>query len=371
MPSLDLVVDTTIDAPDLAPGDGVCDDGTGACPLRAAIQETNTWPTPDTITIAAGIDPVLTRAETDTVEVNVDGDLDIAGHLTVDGGGATVDASGLDRVFHVHSHDVVLSNLVITGGSTPVPGNGGGVFMDGAASGGHLTIADSTVTGNRAGFGGGVAMSMSISGVVTEEQLTITGTTISGNAAVGTGLTGFGGALSVWGGDTTVVNSTLSGNTAISGGAVHTGWPLSADIDGPLTLIGTTVAGNSGTNALLRHLDPLGSGNLGGEIHLHGSIVQHAGNDCARAVTSLGRNLASDASCGLSGPGDGQNVDAQLGPLSANGGPTLTHLPGVLSPARGAIPVGSPGLCDGTLPTDQRGVARPQGAGCDVGAVEQ
>ena len=51
---------------------------------------------------------------------------------------------------------------------------------------------------------------------------------------------------------------------------------------------------------------------------------------------------------------------AGIGPLSANGGPTLT------------VPLlpGSPAIdhASGCPPTDQRGVSRPQGAGCDSGA---
>ena len=38
---LSLVVDSALDAPDAVAGDGVCDDGTGHCTLRAAIDETN------------------------------------------------------------------------------------------------------------------------------------------------------------------------------------------------------------------------------------------------------------------------------------------------------------------------------------------
>jgi hypothetical protein len=62
---------------------------------------------------------------------------------------------------------------------------------------------------------------------------------------------------------------------------------------------------------------------------------------------------------------------AALGPLADNGGPTLTHMPLAGSGAVDAVPVGTAGLCDGTDPVDQRGVARPTGPACDLGAVEQ
>ena len=56
-------------------------------------------------------------------------------------------------------------------------------------------------------------------------------------------------------------------------------------------------------------------------------------------------------------------IDARLGPLQNNGGPTLTH----------ALLLGSPALDAGdpTLTgTDQRGVSRPQGPRADIGAFE-
>jgi len=78
--------------------------------------------------------------------------------------------------------------------------------------------------------------------------------------------------------------------------------------------------------------------------------------------------------CHLSDPTDQVNVTAaalNLGALADNGGPTMTHalLPGSVAIDR--IPAA---MCvdDGGQPLteDQRGVARPQGATCDVGAFE-
>jgi len=55
-------------------------------------------------------------------------------------------------------------------------------------------------------------------------------------------------------------------------------------------------------------------------------------------------------------------ADPQLGPLAANGGFSPTHLLQAGSPAIDA------GAC--VIATDERGVARPQGVACDLGAVE-
>jgi hypothetical protein len=54
----------------------------------------------------------------------------------------------------------------------------------------------------------------------------------------------------------------------------------------------------------------------------------------------------------------------QLGPLASHGGPTQTLLNGTGSPALDGVD------CTAAPGTDQRGVARPQGARCDIGAVE-
>jgi hypothetical protein len=58
-----------------------------------------------------------------------------------------------------------------------------------------------------------------------------------------------------------------------------------------------------------------------------------------------------------------------LGTLADNGGPTQTIAPNVDSPLIDKIPPGVNG-CGTSVTTDQRGVPRPQGAGCDIGAVE-
>jgi hypothetical protein len=86
---------------------------------------------------------------------------------------------------------------------------------------------------------------------------------------------------------------------------------------------------------------------------------------------SLGHNLigATNGSSGFPGAGDqvgsaASPLNPKVGPLANNGGLTFTLalLPG--SPALDA------GTAMGVPPTDQRGVARPQGAGVDIGAFE-
>lgn len=82
-------------------------------------------------------------------------------------------------------------------------------------------------------------------------------------------------------------------------------------------------------------------------------------------MTSLGHNLDSGSTCGFASPGDLSNTDPKLGPLQNNGGFTATH---ALLPGSPAIDAGSPDCPP--LAIDQRGVARPQGPACDIGAYE-
>src|SRR5262249_24054769 len=109
----------------------------------------------------------------------------------------------------------------------------------------------------------------------------------------------------------------------------------------------------------------------GTTVELKNTIVakQVKGPDCSGHTTSRGYNLDSDETCGLSGPGDQPGADPLLGPLQNKGGPTWTRALGSLSPAIDAIPVGTNG-CGDPGETDQRGIPRPHGIGCDIGAFE-
>lgn len=88
-------------------------------------------------------------------------------------------------------------------------------------------------------------------------------------------------------------------------------------------------------------------------------------------VTDGGYNISSDASCNLTVPTSRTNTDPRLDPLglSDNGGPTKTISLQTTSPAVNAIPPSVNG-CDTEINTDQRGMNRPQGPACDVGAFE-
>lgn len=157
-----------------------------------------------------------------------------------------------------------------------------------------------------------------------------------------------------------LVNSTLSGNMATNGGGMR-------NQDGGALLLNSTVTDNGGGGIL----------NIDSSSSLANTIVAHqaSGNDCINingTIVSQGYNLDSDGSClpiGVAQLEDQANTDAKIGSLEDNGGATLTHALLRNSPALegGNTETCTNGLVDSK---DQRGLARPQGINCDIGAFE-
>jgi hypothetical protein len=109
-----------------------------------------------------------------------------------------------------------------------------------------------------------------------------------------------------------------------------------------------------------------------GRVRLRNSIIAdntstNGPRDChvkAQIIESTGHNLDSDGSCFLTAVGDLPGRNPLLAALADNGGPTETQALRAGSPAIDA------GAADGCPQHDQRGIRRPQGAGCDIGAYE-
>lgn len=183
-------------------------------------------------------------------------------------------------------------------------------------------------------------------GVHSTGTLTVTRSTIAGNDTGG----GAGGGISNEG-SLTVTLSTISDNSATTGGAIQT---LGA---GSTVLTASTLSSPT-ANA------------VAGAAVVQGTILDGPADLCSNDLDSIGFNLASDDSCGLDETTDDEGVDPILGGLFDNGGYTRTRLPGPSSPAIDEIPAGD-FLCTTTMATDQRGLPRPFGGSCDIGAVEQ
>ena len=291
---------------------------------------------------------------------------------------------------------LTLTNDVITGNMSS--GNGGGVARSGDDP---LSITSTTFSGNIscAGdspthAGGGIAVFGFGSNPVTIDR-----STFSGNSAQGIG-TGGGAAFFV---TATITNSTFAGNDADGGGGIEhqtegdhldvfastfsnntartTGAAFS-NRGGNDSLINTTITGNTGKGAISSSVGLTtisfstvtnGDTNIfnrdGGDFAVNNSIVTGSPGSNCNGPFSGGHNLFDDdgSECGAAAS-DLKNADPKLGPLQDNGGPTQTR----------ALLTGSPAIDGGedeacavsAKNVDQRGVSRPQGPLCDIGAFE-
>ena len=99
-----------------------------------------------------------------------------------------------------------------------------------------------------------------------------------------------------------------------------------------------------------------------------GDGLQGANCDASAPISDGGYNIDSGSSCGFSVSNHSlPNTAPDLDALASNGGPTQTM---ALAPGSPALDVISPSVTGCSGGTDQRGIARPQGPGCDVGAYE-
>jgi hypothetical protein len=218
------------------------------------------------------------------------------------------------------------------------------------------TLNSTSFTGNRSGYAGAIDNGGTIGD-------------LSKDLFWSNSVSGYGGALvNVFGTISNVSDDTFASNFVSDplgqGGAVE------QDFGNILMLDDDTITGNHAS--------------IGGGIdNESGSTIQSIsgvivalntgiqGADCENFQGSLvdaGYNLESDAraTCGFSGSAhDLVGVVPQLRALGAYGGPTLSEPPIPTSPVVNAGPTGA---CPAA--TDARGVPRPQGGACDIGAVE-
>ncbi len=433
-----LLVTSTADVADLDPGDGVCEISVGGpCTLRAAIQEANALPNPggpDEIILPSGTYSLSIEGIDD--QQSLTGDLDITGDLILRGDGSIIDGGGIDRVLDIVRGTVNISGVTIRGGlilddEDPVEGSGGGIRNEG-----DLTITDSTISGNVATVGAGVANyngtlqisrsvvsgngddSTSRGGGVSNESnydpasLQITASTITNNRAdTGGGISirssydglasatlsssTLSGNLALQGGgisnrsvadDTysstsnlTIRNSTISGNVANdSGGGIHSqadsGGNASVDIANSTIVANAATMGDGGG---IRQADGGGTSLILESVIVSGNAASGVGPDLASSSSTTTFSLVQNAQGHTVTDGVGGNIVGRnplLGPLSDNGGITLTH----------TLLAGSPAIDQGSstssLSSDQRGDGFARTAdnlnivnasdGTDIGAVE-
>ena len=281
-------------------------------------------------------------------------------------------------------------------------GSGGGIFN----MSGSFSVRNSMVMGNTANIYAAIANLATIAAAI----MTVTNTTVSNNMATGNaffaaqgiifngtssgspattdinastiynnivfGSNGFGGIYAKGGGLgqswITLTDTTVTGNSAHDAAALYAfGSNAKITVDWS-TIVSNSAVGNGG-NAYVDDRSLIG---FLADIIFGGTApgAPFAGPDLFKSgtgqFTSQGYNLFGTTSGSGIIPLATDTVGANplLGPLANNGGPTQTFLPGIGSPVLDRVPNGTNG-CSPTA-TDQRGLIRLSGSGCDIGSVE-
>jgi CSLREA domain-containing protein len=327
------------------------------------------------------------------------GELLVDKELIIDGdemNPVTVDAAGASRVFNIDDGTttqvpVTIDGLTITGGlafgsANGNLGDGGGIFTNEA-----LTLSNSTVTGNTASdnaggiyvndIGSADIVNTTVSyneanydggGIFAFGDTTITDSTINNNIAI-SGI-GDGGGIAIFG-TTEIIQSTISGNTSGGdGGGVYV-----KDFDpGLLHYTSATISNSTITNNQAPDGQGSGLATFGGHITTTVTSTIIAGNvnsdvdeltAHSNSIQSGGFNIVGtgNATGKFHATNDQTGItDPGLAPLADNGGPTQTHALLDTSPAIDNGPATAP------FPNDQRGDGFDRLVGWDVdsGAFE-
>jgi predicted outer membrane repeat protein len=303
----------------------------------------------------------------------------------VDGGAVFLDAA-TDQV-----NGLTISGTTVTASSV----DGGALYNDAGATTAvtNASITNTTVhgTGTTGVIDGGVVYNLAALSLTT---VNATGATLTADeevqggffdndgAATASAVTFGSGTVNVTGGATpeadgsalfndgtlSATNMTVDDVTATvaAGGAFNYGVDIAST--GPNAFTNATIANDTMTGPAGATFGLFVAG--GDSVSLLNTIVatSPAATNCgfgvAGAIASQGHNLDNGASCNMTATGDLQNTNPQVQTLANNGGSVLTGALASTSPAINA------GTNTGCPTTDARGVSRPQGTSCDIGAYE-
>ncbi len=259
--------------------------------------------------------------------------------LTIQNGYSAVDAGG-----GVANHGTVVIERVKITSNTAI--NGGGIYANGSTSISDSIISDNTASVTEDSRGGGI-ITGTLEGIVSLDRVLLTG-----NEANKYGGAVFNGA------NIQLLNVTITNNRALVGSGIYNDTNRTANIFN--TTIVNNISFDGGSTGGVRNYS---------NISFRNSIIStNFPSNCFNGVDgvwiSLGNNLDNGTSCLFTEDGDIQSTDPLLGPLQDNGGLSMTM----------ALLLGSPAIDTGSnidCPVvDQRGVERPFGSSCDIGAYE-
>jgi parallel beta-helix repeat protein len=260
-------------------------------------------------------------------------------NVTFSGNSATFDGGGMDNR---NLHNTTITNVTFNANSAPY---GGGMLIWDSS----VTLTNVTFSDNKASVDGGGMYNV-------YGSLTLTNVTFKGNSS-----TGAGGGMHNRGLNPTITNVTFSGNAAGVGGGMYN------SASNPM-MTNVTFSGNSAVNhgggmyidnySYPQFYDTIFWGNTAPGIG--GQIYNYSGN--TNSSDSIVQGGCADASwtCGTII----LTADPMLGTLGNYGGFTQTIS---LLAGSAAIDMGNDATC---AATDQRGITRPQGSHCDIGAYE-
>ena len=268
--------------------------------------------------------------------------------------GADISASHAKEGGGVSFNNGRIVRTVVSGCSAEL---GGGIFE--TSGDGPQLIEYSTISSNQASqAGGGVAIFFTTSSVI--KRSTINDNFVrSPGSSVGFG----GGGIEVLQAGLKLYFSTITHNHSFkAGGGISFG-----DLDAAnyATVYRSTITSN------YSYMTP-GNGvyAVAGQPTVTASIVAdnfniYGGTDLSGSFALIYSLVENKGNATVSGPGSIFGVDAHLGPLAVNGGPTKTRLPFAASLAVDGLPgCGNPGV-------DQRGVVACVNGKMDMGAVER
>ena len=322
------------------------------CPLADAIIAANTDKPAGACFAGSGHD-IITLDKDHILRASLP---PITSQITIEGNGHIINGDHKYRIFDVAGGELTIKDMTLAHGSGV---DGGALRLRENAS---VSVDKVAFLRNRATNGGAIAsLSDSAKAVIRDSvfennaaddwggairaqrgSVTIAGSAFKGNRAQA-----FGGALNGEYGSFTVSDSTFTKNRAAAGGVIHLDY-------GSATLTHLTMVANEADQL---NGDAIHS--WGGSVFLRNSIIDSSdqvADDCDAPPTESSGNLNPDGTCGVPAGTESRLSQPTGSPAYF---PLLDDSP--------ALHTADSRYCS---ERDQIGTPRPQGPGCDIGAIE-